>query len=57
MASLIALYYFNNFWTCLFFNKRISYLIVRIINTKTHLEGQMHFQTKTHLQGQMHFQV
>jgi hypothetical protein len=42
MVSLIALFYFNDFLSCSLLNKRISSLIVHVVNIKTHLGGQMH---------------
>ena len=32
-------------WSYLLLDKQISSLIVRVINTKTHLRGQIHFQS------------
>ena len=39
MTSLIALFHFNDFWSCSLLNKCISSLIRHVIIIKTHLGG------------------
>ena len=43
MVSYIAIFHFNNFWICPLLYKLISSLVMHVINAKTHLGGQKHF--------------